>query len=294
MDGEVDRLARQGFRVLAVAERDRPASTEVDDDSVADLQLLGFLALADSVRPAAAAAVKDLRRAGVDVAMITGDHASTAESIAAELGMLNGGSIITGPDLDELGDEELADALGSAVVFARVTPAHKVRIVEGFQRRGRVVAMTGDGANDAPAIRLAHVGIALGRRSGMAAREAADVVVTDDRIETIIQTIIEGRAMWTSVRDALAILVGGNLGEVAFTLAATALTGDAPLNTRQLLFVNLLTDLLPAMAIALRPPCAPLLRSCYTRARRPRWERRCGARSPCGPSPRRSGPAAGG
>jgi cation-transporting ATPase I len=114
--------------------------------------------------------------------------------------------------------------------------------------------MTGDGANDAPAIRLAHAGIALGDRGSPAAREAADLVVVDDRIETILAAIIEGRALWTSVRDALAILVGGNLGEVAFTLTATALAGESPLGARQLLLVNLLTDMLPAMTIAMRQP----------------------------------------
>jgi cation-transporting ATPase I len=186
--------------------------------------------------------------------MITGDHPSTAEAIASDLGILNGGQVLTGPEMELLGDSELDEAIKGVTVFARVTPAHKVRIVEAFQRAGRVVAMTGDGANDAPAIRLAHAGVALGRRGTPAARAAADLVVTDDRIETIIDAIVEGRAMWTSVRDALAILVGGNLGEVAFTVAGTAITGRSPLNARQLLLVNLLTDMVPAMAIALQRP----------------------------------------
>jgi cation-transporting ATPase I len=135
-----------------------------------------------------------------------------------------------------------------------VTPAHKVRIVKAYQRAARVVAMTGDGANDAPAIRLADVGIALGARSTSAARDAADVVVVDDRIETIIDAVLEGRAMWVSVRDAVAVLIGGNLGEIVFTVAGSMVPGPPPLNARQLLLVNLLTDAFPAMTIALRPP----------------------------------------
>ncbi len=254
LEAEVDRLAQQGLRVLAVGERRWTGADELEEDQLRDLELLGFVALADLVRSTAAGAVRTLRRAGVDVAMITGDHPSTAEAIAAELGILNGGRVLTGPDLEHLGEAELGEALTDVTVFARVTPADKVRIVEAFQRAGRVVAMTGDGANDAPAIRLANAGVALGRRGTPAARAAADLIVTDDRIETIIDAIVEGRAMWARVRDALAILVGGNLGEVAFTLAGTAIAGRSPLNARQLLLVNLLTDMVPAMAIALQPP----------------------------------------
>jgi cation-transporting ATPase I len=216
--------------------------------------LLGFLGLADSVRPTAAAAVADLRAAGVEVVMITGDHPGTAAAIATELDILNGNRVLTGPELDALCEAALDNVLPGVSVFARVTPTQKVRIVRAYQRIGRVVAMTGDGANDAPAIRLADTGIALAGRGSPAASEAADVVVVDDRIETILDAIVEGRAMWASVRDALAILIGGNLGEVGFTLAATAIAGEAPLGARQFMLVNLLTDMLPAMTIALRPP----------------------------------------
>ncbi|HWC37632.1 MAG TPA: cation-transporting P-type ATPase, partial [Acidimicrobiales bacterium] len=254
LDAEVERLAQQGLRVLAVGERPWTGAAELEDEHLCDFELLGFVALADLVRSTAANAVRALRRAGVEVAMITGDHPSTAEAIAAELGILNGGGVLTGPDLDAKDDAALDEAVADVTVFARVTPSHKVRIVASYQRAGRVVAMTGDGANDAPAIRLAHAGVALGRRGTPAARAAADLVVTDDRIETIIDAIVEGRAMWASVRDALAILVGGNLGEVAFTLAGTAISGRSPLSARQLLLVNLLTDMVPAMAIALQPP----------------------------------------
>ena len=139
-------------------------------------------------------------------------------------------------------------------VFARVTPTHKVRIVQALQRAGKVVAMTGDGANDAPAIRLADVGIALGERSTSAARDAADLVDLDDRIEVLVEAVVEGRGMWVSVRDAVSLLVGGNLGEIGFTVGGALLGGSAPLNPRQLLLVNLLTDVAPAMAIAMQPP----------------------------------------
>jgi cation-transporting ATPase I len=254
LDGQVERLAGQGMRVLAVAERPASARAELADERVGKMELLGFLGLADGVRPTAAAAVADLRSAGVSVVMITGDHPSTAAAIAKDLKILNGGRVVTGPALDTWDDSMLDAALADAAVFARVTPAHKMRIIRGYQRSGRTVAMTGDGANDAPAIRLAHTGIALGGHGSPAARDAADLVVLDDRIETIVEAIVEGRAMWASVRDALAILVGGNLGEVGFVVASTAIAGASPLDPRQLLLVNLLTDMLPAMTIALRPP----------------------------------------
>jgi cation-transporting ATPase I len=252
---EVERLGRGGLRVLAVAEATAPPDETLDlDDAPDGLELRGFVAFADLVRPTAAAALDDLMSAGVHVAMITGDHASTAEAIAAQLGMLNGGRVLVGVDLDHLSPDELDEVIGEVVVFARVTPIQKVRIVEAYQRIGRSVAMTGDGANDAAAIRLADAGIALGGRGTAAAREVADIVIVDDRIETIVDAVVEGRAMWESVRAAVAILVGGNLGEIGFTLLGSVLTGTAPLNARQLLLVNLLTDMAPALAIAMREP----------------------------------------
>ncbi|HET6952972.1 MAG TPA: HAD-IC family P-type ATPase, partial [Acidimicrobiales bacterium] len=249
----VERLARRGYRVLAVAEREASGRADLDDQRVDRLRLLGFAGLTDPVRPTAAAAVATLSAAGVRTVMITGDHPSTAEGIAAELGLLNGQPTVTGPDLDLMDDPELDAVLDLTTVFARVTPAHKVRLVEAYRRQGRAVAMTGDGANDAPAIRLADVGVALGEHSTSAARAAADVVVTDGRIETLIDAIVEGRAMWASVREAIAVLVGGNLGEILFTVGTSAFTAT-PLSPRQLLLVNLFTDAAPALAIAVRTP----------------------------------------
>jgi cation-transporting ATPase I len=175
--------------------------------------------------------------------------------------LLRGRSVITGTELTELSDDELDRRIKSFGVFARVTPAQKVRVVRALQRAGRVVAMVGDGANDAPAIRLSNVGIAIGEGSTSAARAAADIVLTDERIETLVSAVVEGRAMWVSVRDAVSILIGGNLGEIGFTLGAGLIDGRPPLNARQLLLVNLLTDVAPAMAIALRPPTNATMKS---------------------------------
>lgn len=247
-------LAARGLRVLAVAERPFSAQT-VDDGEVADLGLVGLLGLRDPVRPVSAESVARLRAAGIDTIMITGDHPTTARSIAGELG-LDDGILLTGPELDELDDEQLAETLPKVTVFARVSPLHKVRIVRTAQALGRVVAMTGDGANDAPAIQLADVGIAVGTRATEAARDSADVVILDDRLEVIVDAIAEGRGLWGSVREATAVLVGGNLGEISFTLLGSLVSRHPPLNTRQLLLVNLLTDVAPAMALAIRSPVA--------------------------------------
>jgi cation-transporting ATPase I len=251
---EAARLGLEGLRILAVAEALATGDAEPDPTHLADLAFHGFLAFTDPVRPAAAAAVAGLRRAGIAVLMLTGDHQSTAAAIAKELKLCDRCEILTGGEIATLTNEELEARLADACVLARTTPSQKVRVIRALQRMGRIVAMAGDGANDAPAIRLANVGIAMGERSTAAARGAADVILTDERIEAIVDAVSEGRAMWASVRDAVSILVGGNLGEIGFTLLAGLVDGRPPLNSRQLLLVNLMTDAAPAMAIALRPP----------------------------------------
>ncbi|MCO5172268.1 MAG: cation-translocating P-type ATPase [Planctomycetes bacterium] len=250
----VDRLARRGLRLLAVAEGPANGWRAEDEGAIRGLALQGFVGFADPVRATARQAVADLRQAGVTLLMATGDHPSTAESIAAELGVLDGGDVLTGPELDALDDDALAARLAGVTVLARATPAQKARLVAALRRAGRVVAMAGDGANDAPAIRAADVGIAIGAASTGAARAAADLVVTDERIETLVDAVLEGRALWRSVREAVSILVGGNLGEIGFTVLGGLTSGQPPLNTRQLLLVNLLTDALPALAVAVSPP----------------------------------------
>jgi cation-transporting ATPase I len=240
--------------VLAVAERVAPAGDSLDPRRLVGLTFLGFLGFSDPVRRTAQNAIDELGSAGVRTIMITGDHPGTAEAVARQLGMLSARGVITGAELAHLDEEELDRRIDGVSVFARVTPAQKVRVVRALQRAGHVVAMVGDGANDAPAIRLANVGIAVGEQSTTAARAAADIVLTDERLETLVDAVKEGRAMWASVREAVSILIGGNLGEIGFTLGAGLIDGRPPLNARQLLLVNLLTDVAPAMAIALRPP----------------------------------------
>ncbi|PXY26707.1 haloacid dehalogenase [Prauserella coralliicola] len=253
MSGRMRALAKAGHRVLAVAER-AVDTGEVSDELVRDLTFRGFVAISDPVRGSAAPAGAQLRDAGVHIVMITGDHPVTGEAIASEINGERDLHVVTGADIDELDDERLKEVLPGVDVVARCSPAQKVRIIQAYQGLGKTVAMTGDGANDAPAIRLADVGIALGGHGTPAAKAAADLVVTDDRLETIIAALVEGRAMWASVRSALGVLLGGNLGEIGFNVLGAALTGRSPLTARQLLLVNLLTDLAPSLAIALRRP----------------------------------------
>ncbi len=250
----VTNLALEGLRVLAVAERRLTQLTELTDEAVSDLCFVGLLAFRDPVRPTAQAALKQLKSAGLRPVMVTGDHPSTAQAIFTELGLSSHPLILTGADLAKLDDEELLNEVVDIDVFARVSPSQKVRIVRALSKRGRTVAMVGDGANDAPAIRLASVGVAMGDHCAEAARNAADIVLTDARIETLVRAIVEGRALWDSVGDAVSILVGGNLGEIGFTLLGGLVSGRPPLSARQLLLVNLFTDVAPATALALRPP----------------------------------------
>lgn len=258
----VHELAGQGLRVLAVARRNvtealpdteanpRPGSGPDPESLTEDLTLLGFVALADIPRASAAPTIAALHTAGIATVMITGDHPVTARAIADDLG-IPAGKVVTGPELADLDDTARTALVSQASVFARVSPEQKLRIIGALQHTGRVVAMTGDGANDAAAIRLADVGIGMAAHGSVSARSAADLVLTDPDLSLILDALVEGRAMWSRVRDAVAILLGGNAGEVAFTLAGTALAGRAPIGTRQFLLVNMLTDLLPSMAIAL-------------------------------------------
>ncbi|MEV0032023.1 cation-translocating P-type ATPase [Nocardia sp. NPDC050793] len=248
----VQDLAEQGLRVLVVARRDLAEEPEDVEEAVDELTLLGFLGLADTPRPQTLPLVNALRENGIGIRMITGDHPVTAMAVARQLG-IDAESVATGADLDQLDDSAQTQLIEKTSVFARVAPEQKVRIVAALRRAGHVVGMTGDGSNDAAAIRSADVGIGLAAHGSAAARNAADLVLTDPDPTALLHALVEGRGMWQRINDAVGVLVGGNAGEIAFTLYGTAVSGHAPLGTRQFLLVNMLTDMFPALALALSP-----------------------------------------
>jgi len=254
LDRTVERLAGDGLRVLAVAERrdGALAGTGVGDEAVADLTLLGFVGVADTPRPDAVHALRRLTGDGIRMVMVTGDHPTTAAAVARMVGM-PADTVLTGAELDKMPEGERVRRVAETSVFARVSPEQKLRIVEALQAAGLVVAMTGDGTNDAAAIRLADVGIGVATSESSAARTAADLVLADAGVERIYDALLEGRTLWRQVRDAVSILVGGNAGEVAFMVLGTALGGRAPIGVRQMLLVNMFTDMFPALAVAVAP-----------------------------------------
>jgi cation-transporting ATPase I len=255
-DGAAQALAEDGLRVLAVAGRrltrtEEPA--EVLGRPLEDLDLLGFVALADTARPSSAPLVADLRQAGVRPVMLTGDHPRTARAVAVQLGWPEDVPVVTG---DELAAEDRAGRarkLRDRGVVARVAPEQKLHVIEALQAAGQVVAMVGDGANDAAAIRAADIGIGIAVRGSAAARNAADLVIASDDLSMLVAAVAEGRALWRSVADAISVLIGGNAGETGFSVLGTLLSGSSPLSTRQILLVNLLTDMFPAMAVSVTP-----------------------------------------
>ncbi|MFF0383447.1 HAD-IC family P-type ATPase [Streptomyces sp. NPDC004286] len=255
-DDSAHSLAGAGLRVLAVAMR-RLDEGETEADALQEplhgLRFTGLLALSDVPRETSEALVRGLLEEGVRPVMLTGDHPQTARAIARELGWPEDTEVVTGDELAAADRRTRARMLRDAGVVARVAPEQKLQVVEALRDAGRVVGMVGDGANDAAAIRAADIGVGISARGSAAARNAADIVLTDDDLTVLIDAIGEGRSLWHSVADAIAILIGGNAGEVGFGILGTLLSGTAPLSTRQMLLVNLFTDLFPAMAVAVTP-----------------------------------------
>jgi Ca2+-transporting ATPase len=251
--------AADGLRVLAVAERLLDDELPPDEQLDTELDLVGLVGLRDPLRPTAAESIREARSAGIKVAMLTGDHPVTAAAIARQLGLAEDRPL-TGPDLEAAGEEELSRLADERAVFARVTPADKLRLVEALQTAGHVVAVTGDGINDTPALRRADVGVAMGGSGTEAAREAAEIVLTDDDLATIVGAIREGRRIDDNVRKFVAFLLSANFGEVIlFGIAVLGGLG-APMTVVQVLTVNLLTDGLPAVALSRDPAAAETMR----------------------------------
>ena len=256
-------MAAQGLRVLAVAERElSPAqaaaaladSAEFERLCLAGLRPVGLLGLADTLRPTAQALLRELDNRGISVRLITGDHPVTAAAVADQLGLeVTAGQVITGGEWETLSEDQRAKAVASRSVFARMSPQHKIEVVQALQRSGLVTAMVGDGANDAAAIRAASVGIGVASRGSDPARIAADVLLLEGRIEALLDAVDEGQQLWRRVQSAVSMLLGGNAGEVCFALITSLLTGRSVLNARQMLLVNMLTDALPAAALAVSP-----------------------------------------
>jgi len=250
-----DEFAREGLRNIAFAVKffDHEKETVSEDDEK-DLVFLGLVALIDPPRPEVKSALETCKRAGIKVSMITGDHKLTALSVAKQLGMLEEGDIvITGAELEKMSEEELTEKVERIRVYARVSPEHKLRIVRALKKRGHVVAMTGDGVNDAPALKAADVGVAMGITGTEVAKEAASMVLADDNFATIVEAVKLGREIFENIRKYLVYLLSANITELLVPLFATFMGLPIPFTATQILWVNLVTDGAPAIALSLEP-----------------------------------------
>jgi Ca2+-transporting ATPase len=260
-----DDYARQGLRVLAAANRTLPEDQE--DYSIETIETgltyTGMVAMQDPPRPDVAAAVKKCHTAGIRIIMITGDYGLTAESIARRIGIVKGENvrIITGVDLEKMSDTELRETVKEQVIFARVAPEHKLRVVSALQEDGNIVAVTGDGVNDAPALKKADIGVAMGISGSDVAKEAADMILTDDNFGSIVNAIEEGRAVYENIKRFITYIFASNIPEavpfVLFALSAGAI--PIALRVMQILAIDLGTDMLPALAMASDPPESSLM-----------------------------------
>ncbi|MEB3181954.1 MAG: cation-translocating P-type ATPase [Nostocaceae cyanobacterium] len=253
-----DKMAGGGLRVLGFAYKplDTVPPEGTDEASEQGLVWLGLVGMLDAPRPEVRDAVRECKQAGIRPIMITGDHQLTAKAIGADLGIsAPGDRALTGQELQRMNDQELEENVDLVNVYARVSPEHKLRIVKALQRRGRFVAMTGDGVNDAPALKQADIGIAMGITGTDVSKEASDMVLLDDNFATIVAATEEGRVVYTNIRRFIKYILGSNIGEV-LTIAAAPLLGlgDVPLTPLQILWMNLVTDGLPALALAVEPP----------------------------------------
>ena len=254
---ENEQMAHKALRVIAVAFKDvTELPNKIDSNSIENnLTFVGLIGMIDPPREGVKDAVNTCKNAGIKTVMITGDHLETAKAIAKDLGILNNGEkAITGQELDKMTQEQLEKNIKEYSVFARVTPEHKVRIVKAWQRNGAVVAMTGDGVNDSPALKNANIGIAMGKNGTDVAKNAADIILTDDNFVTIVEAVKQGRNIYDNIKKAVHFLLSTNIGEIVTIFVGLILGLKSPLLAIQLLWINLVTDSLPAIALGLEKP----------------------------------------
>jgi Ca2+-transporting ATPase len=247
-------LASDGYRTLAFATRTLGESEDVESEGIErDMTYVGVMGLLDPPRAEVAAAIAECHRAGIQVAMVTGDHALTARAVGIEIGLLEGRRVLTGAEIEAMSDDELYEVAEETRIYARVDPEHKLRIVDALKRRGHIVAMTGDGVNDAPALKKADIGVAMGLIGTDVSREAADMVLSDDNFATIVEAVRQGRSVYDNLRKFILFLLSCNMSEVLIVFSTALLAPEPALLPLQLLWINLVTDGLPALALGVDP-----------------------------------------
>ncbi|MDI6601459.1 MAG: calcium-translocating P-type ATPase, SERCA-type [Thermoanaerobacteraceae bacterium] len=257
-----EEMAHNGMRVLALAYKILPDMNYDRNKLESDLTFLGLIGMIDPPRPEVKDAIKECDFAGITTVMITGDHRLTAEAIARDLGILHEGEeVVTGKELEDMSDEELEKRVKKIRVYARVSPEHKVKIVKAWQKNNAVVGMTGDGVNDAPALSQADIGAAMGITGTEVAKEAADMVLTDDNFATIVAAVEEGRTIYSNIRKAIRYLLSCNIGEILTVFLANIFGLGQPLLPIHLLWINLVTDSLPALGLGMEPPSPDVMKS---------------------------------
>jgi Ca2+-transporting ATPase len=250
------RMAMEALRVLAIAYKPGAAI----EDAEREMTFLGLVGMIDPPRPEAKAAIQTCEQAGIKTVMITGDHPLTAQAVARELGLLKTGRVVTGAELEAMSDVEFEREAEKIDVYARVSPAHKLRVVSALQKKGHIVAMTGDGVNDAPALKKADIGVAMGITGTDVSKEAAAMTLTDDNFASIVAAVEEGRGIFGNCKKYLMYLLSANTSELLIMVGAALLGLPMPLTAVQLLYVNLATDGLPALALAVDPPERDIMR----------------------------------
>jgi len=258
-------FSENGLRVLGFCYKEIPADNDLSLEDEYDYTFLGLISMMDPPREESKLAVADAKRAGIRPVMITGDHKITASAIAKQIGIFGEGDMaVTGAELDAMSEEELDQDIEKISVYARVSPENKIRIVDAWQKKGNIVAMTGDGVNDAPALKKADIGVAMGITGTEVSKDAAAMILTDDNFATIIKAVANGRNVYRNIRDAVLFLLSGNMAGIFAVVYAAILALPVPFEAVHLLFINLLTDSLPALAIGMEPAERDLL------ARKPR------------------------